>query len=100
MRTKTLAKNGGSNMVTIDQVALGVKLRELRTARGLSAYRLGELLDCGQTAYSRWERGLCVPTASYLYALSLAFGVSMEELLTGCVIVTGESCTEGKDGAA
>ena len=66
----------------IDMEATGVRLRELRQARGISAMEVSRYLGLtGQYAIYRWEKGISLPSLDNLFALSQYYGVPMEELL-------------------
>jgi transcriptional regulator with XRE-family HTH domain len=68
--------------ITIDWVAVGRRIRELRgfdTKQG----ELAEMLGIGQSHISAIERGLKEPGALVLYRISKLFGKTVEWLLTG-----------------
>ena len=59
----------------------GKRLKELRTEKGLSQQKLGELLGfCNQTI-SFWEIGSREPDLDTLVQIAHFFNVSFEELL-------------------
>ena len=59
----------------------GKRLKELRTEKGLSQQKLGELLGfCNQTI-SFWETGSREPDLDTLVQIAHFFNVSFEELL-------------------
>ncbi len=62
-----------------DQPNVGVRIRELRDAQGLSLRALAE--DCGLSvnAISRIERGESSPTVSSLHRLALGLGVPITD---------------------
>ena len=57
------------------------KLKELRTARGLTQEELAELLFVSRTAVSKWESGRGYPNIDSLKALSAFFTVSLDKLI-------------------
>ena len=54
----------------------------LRTGRKMTQLELGEALSYSDKAVSKWERGVSVPDAYVLLALSRLFEVSVDWLLT------------------
>ena len=67
---------------SIDMIATGRKITELRVSRGYSVKDLQEYFgfDAPQAIY-KWQRGLSLPSTDNLYALSFLFEVPMEEIL-------------------
>lgn len=63
-----------------DAQALGERIRQLRTARGLSQEALAEALDVSRQAVAKWERGASLPSMANLLALSRVSGVPLSEL--------------------
>ncbi|MCI8475981.1 MAG: helix-turn-helix transcriptional regulator [Clostridia bacterium] len=57
------------------------RLKELRTARGLSQKELGEKIGTTYSAISFWENGVNEPKLSYIIALCKFFEVSSDYLL-------------------
>ena len=57
------------------------KLINLRKSKGLSQEELGNELKVSRQTISKWERGLSVPDADMLIALSEMFEVSVSTLL-------------------
>ena len=57
------------------------RLKELRTDRGLSTQKLGELLGIGNSTISRWETGVNDITSDNLILLAKFFGCSTDYLL-------------------
>ena len=57
------------------------RLKELRTDRGLSTKRLGELTGFGNSTISRWETGVNDITSDNLIILARFFSVSVDYLL-------------------
>lgn len=63
-----------------DPQALGGRIRQFRTQRGLSQEALAEQLDVSRQAVAKWERGASLPSTANLLALSSVFGISLPEL--------------------
>lgn len=63
-------------------IEIGNKIRQLRTERGMTQERLGDLLGVSSQAVSKWESGLTAPDIQLLPELSVAFGVSIDELFS------------------
>ena len=59
---------------------IGEKIRELRTARGVSQETLAEHLGVSFQAVSKWERGESMPDVTLIPAAASYFGVSTDEL--------------------
>lgn len=58
-------------------------LRELRKNRGLAQEELAEKLFVTRTAISKWESGRGFPSMDSQKAISRAFSVSPDSLLSG-----------------
>lgn len=58
-----------------------IRLRELRTEKGLSMKQLAKVINTTDAAISNWENCINEPKISYLKSLSLFFGVSTDYLL-------------------
>ena len=56
-------------------------LRELRTERGLSQQRLGELMYVARTTVARWENGTRLPDAVMMARLAKCLDVDVSTLL-------------------
>lgn len=63
-------------------VALGARLREKREEKGLSQREFGLLGGVLKLAQMNYEKGVRVPSAEYLYSLSL-HGIDVGYLVTG-----------------
>lgn len=61
--------------------SFGKRLKELRTAKGLSQKQLGEKVGTTYSAISYWEKGINEPKLSYIINLALFFEVSTDYLL-------------------
>lgn len=57
------------------------RLKELRTDKGLSTKKLGELTGFGNSTISRWETGVNDITSDNLIILAKFFGVTVDFLL-------------------
>lgn len=58
-----------------------MKLREIRTQKGLTQKSVANLLNCSPVVYSRYETGSRQPSVETLLALSDIFKVSVDQLL-------------------
>lgn len=67
----------------MDAIKTGALIRALRTERGLTQAQLGKELHVTNKAVSKWENGHGLPEITYLQALSMFFGVTVNELLAG-----------------
>jgi transcriptional regulator with XRE-family HTH domain len=68
----TASRNGGP--------ALGQRLRQIRSARGLSVRELARRAGCSASLVSQVELGRIVPSASIVYALANELDVSLDAL--------------------
>ena len=59
------------------------KLQSLRKGRGLTQEELAEILYVSRTAVSKWESGRGLPNIDSLKGISVFFGISIDELLSG-----------------
>ena len=59
---------------------LGGRLREIRTARGMSVRELARRAGCSASLVSQVERGVTAPSAGVVYALANELGVSLDFL--------------------
>ena len=57
------------------------RLKELRTAKGLSQMQLAKLLDISQSAIAKWELGKTEPTASAIIILAKFFNETTDYIL-------------------
>lgn len=58
-----------------------MRLKELRSERGLSQKELADVLDCSVTVYSRYETGAREPSLDTLIHLADFYGVTLDELV-------------------
>ena len=59
----------------------GKRFRECRKAAGLTQVEAAEKMDIGRSSISEYETDASEPTASVLYKMSVAYGVSVNYLL-------------------
>jgi transcriptional regulator with XRE-family HTH domain len=64
-----------------DDVAITLKIRDLRQARGISQARLAELLEVSAVILSRWELGRSVPRVEPLVKIAELLDVSVDAVL-------------------
>lgn len=66
----------------IDMAATGANIRQLRRERGLTVRDLQRFFGFEEPqAIYKWQRGESLPTVDNLYALSVLFGVPMNDIL-------------------
>ena len=66
----------------IDVKATGKNILKLRTEKGITVKELSRYLGMENTnSVYRWFRGEALPTLDNLYAISVLFGVSMNEIV-------------------
>ena len=59
-----------------------IRLKEIRTKKGLTQAQVSELLDCSTTVYSRYETGDRQPSIEVLISLSQIFNVSIDYIVS------------------
>lgn len=59
---------------------LGGRLREIRTARGMSVRELARRAGCSASLVSQVERGVTTPSAGVVYSLANELGISLDFL--------------------
>jgi transcriptional regulator with XRE-family HTH domain len=59
---------------------LGERLRQVRTARGISVRELARRAGCSASLVSQVERGVTAPSAGVVYALANVLGISLDFL--------------------
>jgi len=67
----------------MDMIKMGSFLAELRKERKLTQAELGERLGVSNKTVSRWETGHYMPPVEMLEELSIFYGLSINELLSG-----------------
>lgn len=60
---------------------IGIRIRELRKAKGLTLQQLADVFGISRASVSEWESGRSKPDASRLVELAAKLGVSVEYLL-------------------
>lgn len=78
----------------MDLQKIGKFIYELRIERGLSQYKLAEMIPISRQAVSKWETGKAMPDSSTLLVLSKIFDVSIDELLYGRRITKNDYKTD------
>lgn len=58
-----------------------LKLKEIRTEKGLTQKQTAILLNCNQSMIARWEKGECEPTESIIRRTAIVFDVTTDYLL-------------------
>jgi transcriptional regulator with XRE-family HTH domain len=64
-----------------EYATMGDRLRQARTARGLSLRRLAQVLGVSPSLISQVETGRAKPSVNTLYALATELGISLDTLL-------------------
>ena len=67
----------------MDQIKIGVFLKELRKAKGLTQEQLAEVLNVSNRTVSRWETGSNMPDISMLIEIAVFYDVSIPEIVQG-----------------
>ena len=67
----------------MDQIKIGVFLKELRRAKGLTQEQLAEALNVSSRTVSRWETGSNMPDISMLVEIAVFYDVSIPEIVQG-----------------
>ena len=60
---------------------IGMRIRQLREATGMTQSELAKRLDVTRSSINAWESGLSTPTTQYVVALSRLFHVTADYLL-------------------
>lgn len=68
-------------------MSLGEKIREQRKKAGLSQEQLAEKLNVSRQAITKWETDKGIPEVTNLIAISDEFGLSLDELIKGDIVV-------------
>ena len=79
---------------------LGPRLREVRSAGGLSVRELARRVGCSASLISQIERGVSVPSVGVLYALATELGSSLDYLLFGSGAAPAPAATAATAAAA
>ena len=84
------------NYPVIDIKATGERIRQLRIERNLKVEEIAEYMGFGtDQAVYKWQRGESLPTVENLYALSILFNTSIEDILCECRENSGIAYTTG-----
>ena len=67
----------------MDQIKIGVFLKELRKAKGLTQEQFAEVLNVSSRTVSRWETGSNMPDISMLVEIAVFYDVSIPEIVQG-----------------
>ena len=67
----------------MDQIKIGVFLKELRKAKGLTQEQLAEVLNVSSRTVSRWETGSNMPDINILVEIAEFYDVSIPEIIYG-----------------
>ena len=71
-----------NDIPTINMIATGQKITDLRKASGMSVRDLQDVFGFATPqAIYKWQRGTAMPTLDNLVALSVIFGVSIDEII-------------------
>lgn len=76
---------------------IGLKIKELRKAHGLTQERLAEYLNVSSQAVSKWETGTALPDITLVPKLSSIFSVSTDELFSTKPEITDRKVAEYKN---
>lgn len=68
-------------MVSNNLQIIGKRIYELRTEKGLSQVKLGEMLSVSQDTISLWEKSKSYPPVEIVILLSKIFEVSCDYIL-------------------
>ena len=71
----------------MDQLKIGKFISERRKAQGMTQMQLAENLGITDRAVSKWETGRSLPDASIMLDLCSVLGISVNDLLSGEVIM-------------
>ena len=63
------------------ELNIGMNIKRLRLAKGLTQEQLAELLTISTAAVSKWEAKNTYPDITMLFPLAEIFGVTVDELL-------------------
>ena len=66
----------------IDLTATGVNIKRIRKAKGFKVREVSEFMGFEQPqAVYKWEAGKCLPSLDNLLAISVLFGVKIDDIL-------------------
>nr|WP_297767312.1 helix-turn-helix transcriptional regulator [uncultured Butyrivibrio sp.] len=70
------------NIPAIDMVATGQRITDLRVAAGMSVRDLQDVFGFATPqAIYKWQHGTAMPTIDNLVALSVIFGVAIDDII-------------------
>lgn len=70
------------NIPTIDMVATGKKITDLRVAAGMTVKELQDIFGFATpNAIYKWQHGTAMPTLDNLVILAAVFGVAIDDIL-------------------
>ncbi len=67
----------------MDQIKIGIFLKELRKEKGLTQEQLAEVFNVSSRTVSRWETGSNMPDISMLVEIAVFYDVSIPEIVQG-----------------
>ncbi len=67
--------------VSVDLVATGTKIKELRYQNHYTVADLAEIVGSSENTIFKWQRGDCLPTIDNLLILSKLFGTPMDDII-------------------
>ncbi|EOT47153.1 hypothetical protein OMY_01406 [Enterococcus sulfureus ATCC 49903] len=72
-------------MNNVDKQAVGQRIKSLRTQKGLTMEKFGELFEppASKSIVSRWERGKTLPSSDRIKKISEIYGISTYYILYG-----------------
>lgn len=76
-----MARDRRNGLPEPEYATMGDRLRQARTARGLSLRRLAQVLGVSPSLISQVETGRAKPSVNTLYALATELGISLDTLL-------------------
>lgn len=74
----------------MDQVRIGLFMKEMRTEKGLTQAALAEQLSVSDKTISKWENGKSLPDPALMLPMCEALAISVNELLSGQRILPNE----------
>lgn len=81
----------------LDSIKIGHFISEKRKELKMTQQQLADKLKVSFQAVSKWENGSAYPNLEVLYELSVALGVKVDDILSGCE-KSGEGLSYSKAG--
>ena len=81
----------------LDSIRIGHFISEKRKELKMTQQQLADKLKVSFQAVSKWENGSAYPNLEVLYELSVALGVKVDDILSGCE-KSGEGLSYSKAG--